>query len=109
MYGIIKTMVATCSKCGTCIEASKADLDDVHQVLEVAPTRADAPNANICRAALKAKHGPKRAKQLIDMLLKDKVIPATKAYPRRHVLLLDQKPLRPKKHISQEELTQQTS
>ena len=102
-------MVTTCSTCGACVQATIADLEDVLQVLEIAPTRADAPNANVCRAALKAQHGPKRAKQLIDLLLEDRIIPATKTYPRRHVMLLEKQPMRPKKLTPQEELTQQTN
>ena len=102
-------VVTTCSKCGGCMQATSADLEHLFQVLEVAPTRAEAPNAIVCRAALKAQHGPKRAKQLIDLLLKDRIIPATKTYPRRHVMLLEKQPMRPKKLIPQEELTQQTN
>ena len=71
------------------MQATSANLEHLLQVLEVAPTRAEAPNANVCRAALKAQHGPKRAKQLIDLLLKDRIITATKTYPRRHVMLFD--------------------
>ena len=91
------------------MQATSADLEHLFQVLEVAPTRAEAPNANVSRAVLKASHGPKRAKQLIDLLLKDRVIPATKSYPRRHVMLLEKQPMRPKKLIPQEEITQQTN
>ena len=102
-------VVTTCSKCGGCMQATSADLEHLFQVVEVAPTRAEAPNATVCRAALRASHGPKRAKQLIDLFLKDQIIPATKAYPRRHVMLFDKQPLRPKKLTPHDEPTQQTN
>ena len=102
-------VTTTCSKCGRCVQATSADVEHLFQVLEVAPTRAEAPNANVCRAALIASHGPKRARQLIDLFLQDRIIPAAKAHPRRHVMLLDRQPLRPKKLTPQEEPTQQTN
>ncbi len=93
----------TCSKCGASIEATSGDLEDVLRVLEIAPTRAEAPNASVCRATLKEKYGSKRAKQLIEVLLEDRVIPATKAYHRRHLMQLNKKPLKPKISVPQEE------
>ena len=102
-------VVTTCSKCGGCMQATSADLEHLFQVVEVAPTRAEAPNADVCRAALKAQHGPKRTKQPIDLLLKDRIIPATKTHSGRHVMLLEKQPTRPKKLIPQEEITQQTN
>ena len=102
-------LTTTCSKCGGCVQATSADVQELLQVLEVAPTRAEAANANVCRAVLRASYGPKRARQLIDLFLQDRIIPAAKAHPRRHVMLLDRQPLRPKKLTPQEELTQQTN
>jgi hypothetical protein len=99
----------TCVQCGANMEATSGDLEDVLRVLEIAPTRAEAPNASVCRATLKEKYGSKRAKQLIDLLLEDRVIPATKAYHRRHMMLLDRKPLKPKTDAPQEEPIPQTN
>ena len=93
----------TCSKCGSSIEAKSEDLADVLRVLEIVSSRAEAPNANICRTILKERYGSKRARHLIDVLLEDRVIPATKAYHRRHVMLFDKKPLKPKISVPQEE------
>jgi hypothetical protein len=92
-----------CSKCGSTRTATNEDLADVLTVLEIAPTRAEAPNASVCRASLNEKYGSKRAKELIEILLEDRVIPATKAYHRRHVMLFDKKPLKPKKSVPQDE------
>ena len=77
-----------CAMCKTRYHATEEDLDAVMRVLEVASTRADAPNASVCRAALKYRYGPKRAKRLKDLLLTDRVIPGTKQYHRRHVMFL---------------------
>ena len=83
-----------CAKCQARCHATEEDLDAVMQVLEVAPTRADAPNASVCRAALKSRYGPKKAKRLKDLLLTDRVIPGTKQYHRRHVMFLGKQPLK---------------
>ena len=100
-YGIIKeTMTDTnrlCVKCGGPMPAIDKDAlrEDVFKVLEAADTRKDAPNANICRGALKAAYGPKHTREIVDSLLRDKVVPATKAYHRRHMMFLDKQPLKP--------------
>ena len=88
-----------CSKCGASVTKDRnADLTDILEVLEVVPTRAEAPNAHVCRAALKSSLGSKRTRYLIDSLLEDRIVPATKTYCRRHIMMLDREPLRPKIH-----------
>ena len=87
---------AKCSKCGTPVEPKSEDLADILNVLEVVSTRAEAPNARVCRAVLKETYGVKRGRQLIDLLLEDHVIPGTIAYNKRHIMLLNKQPLRPK-------------
>ena len=87
---------AKCTKCGATEEPKPEDLADILNVLEVVSTRAEAPNACVCRAVLKQTYGAKRGKQLIDLLLEDHVIPGTIAYNRRHIMLLNKQPLRPK-------------
>ena len=74
--------------------ATEEDQDAVLQVLEVAPTRADAPNTSVCRAALKSRYGPKQANMLKGLLLADNVVPGTKQYHRRHVMFLGKEPLK---------------
>ena len=98
-----------CAKCCAPVSATPQDLDDVLRTLEVSPTRADAPNANICRAALKSEYGPKRARQLVNLLLLDRVVPATKAYNRRHLMFLDKQPLRVREATQNEEASQPTN
>ena len=71
------------------------------QVLEITENRVDAPNAKVCRSALKEKLGSKRARYLIDKFLQDKVINATKLYPRRHIIQLQNQPLK-LKSVSEE-------
>ena len=83
-----------CAKCQARCHATEEDLDAVMQVLEVAPTRADAPNASVCRVALKSRYGPQKAKRLKELLLTDRVIPGTKQYHRRHVMFLGKQPLK---------------
>ena len=85
-----------CARCGAPVPTpNKAALEaDLMRVLEVAPSRLEAPNATICRAALNSKYGSTRARQIVDFLLKDKVVPATKAYHRRHLMFLNKQPLR---------------
>ena len=53
-----------CARCGGPLPALDKDAlkEDVFKVLEVADARKDAPNANICRKALKAKFGSKRTR-----------------------------------------------
>ena len=88
-----------CSKCGASVTKDRnADLTDILEVLEVVPTRAEAPNAHVCRAALKSSLGSKRTRYLIDSLLEDRIVPATKTNCRRHIMMLDREPLRPKIH-----------
>ena len=92
-----------CSKCGASITKDRdADLAEILKVLEVVPTRAEAPNAHVCRAALKSTLGSKRTRYLIDSLLEDRIVPATKAYCRRHIMMLDREPLKPKIHDPEE-------
>ena len=100
-----------CSKCGALVPTlSKAALEeDLFKVLEVSPDRAAAPNATTCRAALKSEFGSKRAREIVDSLLEDKVVPATKAYHRRHVMFLDKRPLRPIQPPSEEGPTRSTN
>ena len=98
-----------CAKCRAPVTPSPQDLEHVLLILEVSPTRADAPNANICRAALKSEYGPKRARQLVDLLLVDRVVPATKAYNRRHLMFLDNQPLRVREGTKNEETSQPTN
>ena len=86
---------AKCSRCGASMYASEGDREDILKVLETVHSRADAPNTNVCRNALRNAFGSKRARFLIDTLLEDRVISATKAYHRRHVLMLNRQPLRP--------------
>ena len=95
--------VCKCPKCGASVTKDRdADLADILKVLEVAPTRAEAPNAHVCREALKSTFGSKRTQYLIDILLEDRIVPATKAYHRRHIMMLDREPLRPKIHDPEE-------
>lgn len=98
-----------CAKCRAPVTATPQDLEDVLRILEISTTRADAPNANICRSALKSEYGPKRARQLVDLLLLDKVVPATKAYNRRHVMFLDNQPLRVRGGTQNEATSQPTN
>ncbi len=98
-----------CAKCGAPVTATPPDLEDVLRILEVSPTRTDAPNANICRAALKSEYGPKRARQLIDSLLLDRVVPGTKAYHRRHVMFLDKRPMRVRQETHDEKASETTN
>ena len=98
-----------CAKCCAPVSATPQDLDDVLRTLEVSPTRADAPNANICRAALKSEYGPKRARQLVDLLLLDRVVLATRAYNRRHLMFLDKQQLRVRGATLNEEASQPTN
>ena len=89
------TDCAKCSRCGASMYASDGDIDDILKVLETVHSRADAPNANVCRNAIRNAFGAKRARFLVNALLEDRVISATKAYHRRHVLMLNRQPLRP--------------
>lgn len=99
-----------CSRCGAIITKDRdADLAEIMKILEVVPTRAEAPNANVCRAALKSTFGSRRARYLIDSLLEDRTVPATKAYCRRHIMMIDRKPLRPKIHDPEEPPNHQSS
>ena len=95
MYLEKKGMVM-CSKCGQLCpaEAVNVCLRDILQVLEPVANRADAHNSCICRAALKRKFGSKRARLLVDFMLEDRVIAATKTCSRRHVMMLDKQPLK---------------
>ena len=93
---------STCSKCGAATTKDRdTELNDILQVLEIVPTRADAPNAHVCRAILKNTFGSKRGRYLIESFLEDKVVPGTKAYYRRHIMMIDRKPLGPKQVISE--------
>ena len=85
-----------CAKCRARISAPSKDAlrEDLWKVCEVSPDRASAPNAKVCRAALKAQFGSKRGRELIEDLLSDRVVPGTKAYSRRHLMFLDKQPLR---------------
>ena len=79
-----------CPKCGASVTKDRdADLADILKVLEVVPTRAEAPNAHVCRAALRSTYGSKRTQYLIDGVLDDRIVPATRAYCRRHIMMLD--------------------
>ena len=119
MYGTTKeTMTDTtslermfCTKCGALVPApSKAVLEeDLFKVLEVSPDRASAPNATVCREALKGKYGSKRGRELIESLLSDRVVPATKAYHRRHLMFLGKQPLRVIQGPLEEEVTRPTN
>ena len=100
---------ALCAKCRAPVTSTAQDLDDVLRILEVSPTRTEAPNADICRAALKCAYGPKRARQLVDLLLLDRVGPATKAYHRRHLMFVDKHPIRVRKETQNEEAGQPTN
>ena len=83
-----------CAKRQARCHATEEGLDAVMHVLEVASTRADAPNASVCRAALKSRYGPQKATRLKELLLADRVIPGTtKQYHRRHVMFFDKHPL----------------
>ena len=85
-----------CAKCRAriCAPSKDALQEDLWKVCEVSPDRASAPNAKVCRAALKARFGSKRRRELIEDLLSDRVVPGTKAYDRRHLMFLDKQPLR---------------
>ena len=85
-----------CARCRACINTTSKDAlrDDLWKVCEVSPDRASAPNAKVCRAALKAQFGSKRGRELIEDILSDRVVPGTKAYDRRHLMFLDKQPLR---------------
>ena len=97
---------STCSKCGAATTKDRdTELNDILQVLEIVPTRADAPNAHVCRAILKNTFGSKRGRYLIDRFLEDKVVPGTKAYNRRHIMMIDRRPLRRQQVILETLLT----
>ena len=85
-----------CSQCGAPLTApNRAALEaDLLHVLEISPSRKEAPNVSVCKIALKARHGRARAKEIIKFLLVDRVVPATKQYNRRHLLFLNKQPLR---------------
>ena len=64
---------STCSKCGAVTTKDRdTELNDILQVLEVVPTRADAPNAHVCRAVLKNTFGSKRGRCLTEGFWKTK-------------------------------------
>ena len=119
MYGTTKEAMTDtaplehtlCSRCGAIVPTpSKAALEeDLFKVLEVSPDRASAPNAKVCREALKVKYGSKRGRELIDSLLSDRVVPATKAYHRRHLMFLGKQPLRFIQGPLEEEVTRPTN
>ena len=99
-----------CAKCAARISATSEDAlrERLFQILEISPDRTSAPNAKICRTALKARLGSKQARELIDRLLTDRVVPATKAYHRRHMMFIDKKPLRLLQQPPEEDATRST-
>ena len=103
--------VMLCAKCRAAMHTpSKAVLEeDLWRVVEPSPDRASAPNAKDCRAALKIRYGLKRAREIIDTLLTDRVAPATKAYRRHHIMFLDKQPLRLLQQPPEREVTRPTS
>ena len=65
--------MAMCINCGHSSEqALKVCIDEVLQVLVPAVDYCDAPNASVCRAALKETYGSKRGRQLVELALEDK-------------------------------------
>ena len=80
--------------CPNCMCDKQDCMNAILQVLDFAETRADAPNATDCRSELKKEFGSKLGRYLIEKYLQDKVIPATKLYPRRHIMQLQNQPMK---------------
>ena len=88
----------SCKKCGCSLrEPTETELQEVLEVLDFAPSREKTPNACVCRQALRDAYGNKRARALIELALREVTWAGTKAYPRRHVMLLEKRPLMPKR------------
>ena len=84
-----------CVNCGhSSQQALQVCIDEVLQVLIPAVDYCDAPNASVCRAALKARYGSKRGRQLVELVLEDKIRGAFGGHPRRHVMTLNNNPLK---------------
>ena len=47
----------------------------------------------MCRAALKETYGSKRGRQLVELVLEDKIRAVLGDHPRRHVMTLNKHPL----------------
>ena len=83
-----------CVNCGhSSQQALQKCIDEVLQVLTPAASDCDAPNASVCRTALKDKYGSKRGRQLIELVLEDRIVVAMGEHPRRRILTLNKNPL----------------
>ena len=84
-----------CANCGhSTQQALKSCIDEALQVLVPAAGYYDTPNTAVCRGALRKKYGSKRARELIGLVLEDRIIDAKGEQPRRHIMLLNKHPLK---------------
>jgi hypothetical protein len=73
-----------------------SDVDAVLAVLEPAPSRLETPNATECRKALRAAYGSKRARELVNNVLRNIPWHGTLQQHRRRVMLMGSTPMRPR-------------